>query len=273
MASLLQEIRYALRMWRKSPGPALAAVLTLALGIGANTAIFTLANASMWKPIPLLDVKNITMALERAPQDGSSVAPVQVGWESVTPGNYLDWRQQAAAFEKLTACKYASFNIGATGGDPERVFGSRAAADYLGVFGVRPALGRWFTEEEDRPGHDSVIVLGYGIWQRRFGGAAEVLGSTMVVEGRSRTVIGVMPKDFNFPLGSREHAKDHRPNGVARVLRVQWPRFWVDTRGCHSSRVGSAHQRNIECAGVQGDDRAERFSEGAGSSSRTSGPY
>ena len=202
MASLIGEIRYALRMFRRSPGPALAAVLTLALGIGANTAIFTLANASMWKPIPLLDVDNITMALERAPQDGSSVAPVQVGWEPVTPGNYLDWRQQAAAFDKLTACKYASFNIGATAGDPERVLGSRAAADYLGVFGVRPAFGRWFTEEEDQPGHDSVIVLGYGIWQRRFGGAPGVLGSTIVVEGRSRTVIGVMPKDFNFPLGA-----------------------------------------------------------------------
>lgn len=202
MASLLQDIRYALRMFRRSPGPALAAVLTLALGIGANTAIFTLANASMWKPIPLLDLENITMALERAPQDAGSVAPAQVGWDPVAPGNYLDWKQQAAAFDTLTACKYASFNIGATAGDPERVFGSRAAADYLRVLGVRPALGRWFTPEEDQPGHDSVIVLGYGIWQRRFGGAPGVLGSTIVVEGRSRTVIGVMPKDFNFPLGA-----------------------------------------------------------------------
>jgi len=202
MASLPQEIRYAFRTFRKSPGPALAAILTLALGIGANTAIFTLANASMWKPIPLLDAENITMVLERAPQDGSSVAPVQVGWEPVTPGNYADWKQQATAFETLTACKYASFNIGGASGDPERVFGSRAGADYLATVGVRPALGRWFTPEEDQPGHDAVIVLGYGTWQRRFGGARSVLGSNIVVEGRSRTVIGVMPRGFNFPLGA-----------------------------------------------------------------------
>ena len=202
MASLLQEIRYALRIFRKSPGPALAAVLTLALGIGANTAIFTLANASMWKPIPLLDVDNITMALERAPQDGSSVSPVQIGWDPVTPANYLDWKQQTTAFDLLTACRYASFNIGASSGDPERVLGSRAAADYLGAFGVRPALGRWFSPDEDQPGRDSVIVLGYGLWQRRFGGDPRVLGSSIIVEGRSRTVIGVMPKDFSFPLGA-----------------------------------------------------------------------
>jgi putative ABC transport system permease protein len=87
MASLLQEIRLAFRMFRKAPGPALAAVLTLGLGIVANTAIFTLANASMWKPVPLLDVDHITMALERAPQDANSVAPIQVGWEPVTPAN------------------------------------------------------------------------------------------------------------------------------------------------------------------------------------------
>jgi putative ABC transport system permease protein len=202
MASLLQEIRCALRLFRKTPGPTLAAILTLALGIGANTAIFTLANASMWKPIPLLDLENITMALERAPQDTASVAPVQVGWEPVTPGNYLDWKRQAASFDGLTACKYASFNIGGAAGEPERVLGSRAAADYLGVIGVRPALGRWFNAEEDQPGRDSVIVLGYGIWQRTFGGNPGVLGSAVVVEGRNRTVIGVMPKDFNFPLGA-----------------------------------------------------------------------
>jgi len=202
MTSLLQEIRYALRMFRRSPGPALAAVLTLALGIGANTAIFTLANASMWKPVPLLDADRITMALERAPQDGSSVAPAPVGWEPVTPGNYTDWRQQATSFQKLTACKYASFNVGTTTGDPEREFGARAASDYLDVVGVRPALGRWFTEDEDQPGRDAVVVLGYGIWQRRFGGASGVVGSTVFVEGQRRTVIGVMPKDFNFPLGA-----------------------------------------------------------------------
>jgi putative ABC transport system permease protein len=202
MASLLREIRYALRTFRNSPGPAATAVLTLALGIGANTAIFTVANASMWKPVPLLDLENITMALERAPQDGSSVAPAQVGWDPVTPGNYLDWKQRAAAFERLAACKYASFNIGGSTGEPERQLGSRASAEFLPVFGVRPALGRWFTEDEDQPGRDSVIVLGYGIWQRRFGGSAAILGSTIVVEGRSRTVIGVMPKDFNFPLGA-----------------------------------------------------------------------
>ena len=187
---------------RKTPGPTLAAILTLALGIGANTAIFTLANASMWKPIPLLDLENITMALERAPQDATTVAPVQIGWEPVTPGNYLDWKRQAASFDRLTACKYASFNIGASAGEPERVLGSRAAADYLGVVGVRPALGRWFSEEEDQPGRDAVIVLGYGIWQRMFGGNPGVLGAAVVVEGHNRTVIGIMPKDFNFPLGA-----------------------------------------------------------------------
>ena len=202
MSGLVQEIRCALRLFRKTPGPTTAAVLTLALGIGANTAIFTLANASMWKPIPLLDLDGITMALERAPQDAASVAPVQVGWEPVTAGNYQDWKRQTASFDTLTACRYASFNIGGAAGDPERVMGARAAADYLAVIGVSPALGRWFTAEEDQPGRDAVIVLGYGIWQRSFGGSPGVLGSTVVVEGRARTVIGVMPKEFNFPLGA-----------------------------------------------------------------------
>jgi putative ABC transport system permease protein len=202
MTSLFRELRYASRMLRRSPGPAMAAILTLALGIGANTAIFTLANASMWKPIPLLDVENITMALERAPLDGASVAPAPVGWDPVTPGNYLDWKQQAGSFESLTAAKYASFNIGGSASEPERALGALAAPDYLDVFGVRPALGRWFTGEEDRPGHDSVIVLGYGLWQRRFAGAPTVLGTIIVVDGRARIVIGVMPKDFSFPLGA-----------------------------------------------------------------------
>jgi putative ABC transport system permease protein len=263
MLSLLQEVRYALRMFRRSPGPALAAIVTLALGIGANTVIFTWANACLWKPLPLPDIENVSMVLERAPQGGNSVTPAAIGWDPVTPADYLDWRQQSTVFDKLAACKYAQLNISASRGEPESVVGSRASADYFAVLGVRPAFGRGFTPEEDQPGRDAVAVLGYGLWQRRFGADPGILGSTIVIEGRPRTVIGVMPKNFNFLLGvelwvplaltpAQSHSRaSHELFGLGRLkLGINRAQAAAEMRGI-ASRLERAHPDTNKGWGVR----------------------
>ena len=189
---MLQDLRYAFRMLVKSKGYTAVAVLALALGIGANTAIFSVADAFLLKPVALPDLKNLVVLMERAPHQTAN-------WTAVSPANYLDWKRQSQAFAVLSPYTWDDANL--TGaGEPERIIITRAAANFFGVLGAKPMLGRVFLPEDEQAGQSQAVVLSYGLWQRRFGGDRTIVGQTVKLDGLSRTVIGVMDKKFNFPV-------------------------------------------------------------------------
>jgi putative ABC transport system permease protein len=191
MDSLLQDIRYAIRVLLKSPGFTAVALLTLTLGIGANTAIFSVVNAVLLRPLPYQESEKLVFITERSPVlEGMSVAYP----------NFLDWRDQNSVFDNIGVYRRQSFNL-TGGGEPERLVGGEVSADVFAALRTNPLLGRTFVAEEDRPGADPVVVLGYGLWQRRFGREAGVIGQTLTLNGKVHTVVGVMPNDFRFPSG------------------------------------------------------------------------
>ena len=191
MDKLLQDVALAVRTVVRNPTFSLTAIITLSLGIGANVAIFALANAMMLKSLPYPEGEELVTLWETMPERGFDQL-------SLSPLNYVDWRQQQTVFTDIGVYRDASFTL-LSGGDPERIEGLRASAALFSVLGIEPAEGRVYTAAEDRPGGAAVAVISHGLWIRRFGGDAGTLGSSIVVDGESHTVIGVMPPDFNFP--------------------------------------------------------------------------
>jgi putative ABC transport system permease protein len=191
MVTLLQDLKYGLRMLRGSPGFTTAAVLTLALGIGANTAIFSVVNAVLLRPLAI--------------ENPSRVVYLQEQWQGIFPnlsiGNFADVQRQSASFAKLCASNDASFNL-ATPEAPERVQGEYATADYFATFGVQPIGGRVFTADEDKPGHGQVVVISERLWRTHLHADAAVVGQALRVNGMPYIVVGVMPKTFD-PLLSK----------------------------------------------------------------------
>ncbi len=191
MQTLWQDLRYAIRTFIKAPGFTSVAIVALALGIGANTAIFSFVNALLLNPLPFPELDRIVAIWDESPG-----AP----HNEVAFANYADWGAQQSSFEHLGLYRWWDANV--TGIDPpERVQGFLVSANFLDVVGVKPSLGRGLLPDEDQPGKDSVALLSYGLWQRRFGGEAGVIGQTISLNGVARTVIGVMPQDYNFPRG------------------------------------------------------------------------
>jgi putative ABC transport system permease protein len=188
MLNLLQDVRYAFRLLAKSPMFTGIAVLTLALGIGANTAIFSVVNAVLLRPLPLdQDPSRLVLVIEK-----SKYPTITVSYQ-----NYLDWRDQSRSFDSMEAL-YGT-NMTLTGkGEPERLVGRMVTAGFFPLLGVSPRIGRNFTPEEDRAGGTPVAILSYALWQRRFGGSKDVLGQTMDVDAQAYTVVGVLPPDFQF---------------------------------------------------------------------------
>src|SRR5215467_11905971 len=171
LQTLHKDLSYGLRVLRRSPGFAAAAILSLALGIGANTAIFSVADAFLLKPLPYVDANNLVMALEMAPKQDQF-------WNEVAPANYLDWRNQSTSFQEMAASEWDDVNI--TGvGEPERVQGFLVSANFFRALGVDPALGRGFLAGEDQAGRENVAVLSYGLWQRRFGSDPGLVGRSI----------------------------------------------------------------------------------------------
>jgi putative ABC transport system permease protein len=192
MQTLWQDVRYGLRMILKRPGYTAIAVLTLALGIGANTAIFSFVNALLLNPLPFPELNRIVAIWDESDRFQHN---------EVAFANYLDWRSQQSSFEHLGLYRWWGANI--TGVDPpERIQGFLLSSNMFDVLGVKPALGRGFLPDEDQPGKDGVAILTHGLWQRRFGGDAQAIGRTLTVNGAVRTIIGVMPPDYNFPRGA-----------------------------------------------------------------------
>ncbi|HEX8775370.1 MAG TPA: ABC transporter permease [Pyrinomonadaceae bacterium] len=190
MNTLWQDLRYGLRMLLKNPGFAVIAVIALALGIGANAAIFSVVNAVLLRSLPYDDPDRLIVLREnKIPQFPEF---------SVSPGNFLDWQKQNTVFEKLAAIRGFSYNLVGTG-EPERLRGARISAGLFEMLGVKPAQGRTFLAEEDQPGRDSVVILSNSLWQRRFGADPNILGRALTLNASTYTVIGVMPPDFQFP--------------------------------------------------------------------------
>ncbi|HZE90049.1 MAG TPA: ABC transporter permease, partial [Verrucomicrobiae bacterium] len=194
MRSLVEDLRFAVRMLRRSPGFSLIAVVTLALGIGANTAIFTVADSLLLRPMPFHDPDRLVLVWGDRPREGFDVLPFS--WE-----NFTEFREQATSFESLGAFfSYPgnTFNLTASG-EPERIQAAYLSAEVLPALGVAPSLGRAFTSDEDRPGAGGVVLISQGLWRRRFGAAGDIVGRTLILDGQPRTITGVMPESFTFP--------------------------------------------------------------------------
>ncbi len=190
MTGLLSDVRYAVRLLAKTPGFTAIAVLTLGLGIGANTAIFSVIDAVLLRPLPYPEPTRL-VAVWEAGLAGSGAA------DSVAPPNFIDWREQSTVFDGLTALATRSVNLSGRG-DPERLDGLRVTAEFFDVLGVSPLLGRTFGASEDRAGEPPVVVLSHGLWTRRYGADPALVGNTMLLDGTPHTVLGVMPQGFFF---------------------------------------------------------------------------
>ncbi|HET9400674.1 MAG TPA: ABC transporter permease, partial [Candidatus Acidoferrales bacterium] len=186
MDTLWQDIRFGIRTLRKAPGFTAIAILALALGIGATTAIFSVADAFLFKPIHLPDPEHLVMVGELAPGQVTDI-------NSVAPANFRDWKEQATSFESIVPYSWDDLNLTSSGGLPEKVQGFQVGANFFTLCGVQPILGRTFVNGEDQPGHDGVVVLTQKLWERRFGSDPNIIGQTIYLYQRPYTVIGVMP--------------------------------------------------------------------------------
>jgi putative ABC transport system permease protein len=184
LGHLARDLRYAAHALCRTPGFTTVAVLTIALGIGANTAVFTVVNAVLLRPLAYRD-------------PGRLVTLLHGGTDPVAVANYLDWRDQGHSFESMAAAEYWGPNLTGTN-SPEHLYGLRVTANLLPMLGVPPLLGRLFTSAEDRLGAEHEVILGYKLWQRRFDGDPRIVGRAVRLNNESYTVIGVMPREFQF---------------------------------------------------------------------------
>jgi putative ABC transport system permease protein len=194
MNGIIQDVRYGLRQLRKSPGFTTVAILTLALGIGANTSIFSVVNGVLLRPLPLKDPNHLVRVWHTPP---AKSFPGMTTF-SVSPANYVDWQSQNHVFEDMAIYTYRGFTL-TSSGQPEQVDGGAVSTSFFATLGVQPMLGRAFLPEEDSPGHANVVVLSYSFWQEHFGAQANIVDHNINMDGQSYLVAGVMPPSFRFP--------------------------------------------------------------------------
>src|SRR5215471_726562 len=188
MRGIIQDFRYGLRMLLKKPGFTSIAVITLALGIGATTAIFTIVNAVLLRPLPYDQPDRIM-----------SLAPDIPGSSNASETKFVFWRDQNQSFDSVAATIGIGSGVNLSGGnEPEFVSGVRVSAGFFMVLGVHPAIGRDFSDEEDSPHGDPVVILTDSIWRRRFGGDPQILGKSVAINSRDFTVVGIMPPGFRY---------------------------------------------------------------------------
>jgi putative ABC transport system permease protein len=186
----MNDLKFAFRQLLKNPGFTAVAVLTLALGIGANTAIFSLINAVLFKPLPYREPDRLVMVWE----DASLIGFPR---DTPAPANYADWKARHPGFEDMAATDWRSFNL-IGDGEPEKIQAYGVTANFFPLLGVKPALGRVFLPDEDRPGANRVAMLSHRLWQTRFGGALDIIGKDILLNDEKYSVVGVMPADFQF---------------------------------------------------------------------------
>jgi putative ABC transport system permease protein len=191
MHGMVNDVRFAFRTMARRPALSAIIVLTVALGIGANTAIFSLVNTVLLRPAPYPDAGRLTMVWEQQLERTDAIRPVR-------PANFFEWKDRVRAFESIAWSRDGMFAL--TGaGEPESITGYRFSANMLDVLGVQPAFGRGFTPDDDRPGAPGVVLLSDPLWKRRFAGDPAILGRTLTLNGQPHTVIGVMPPAFKHP--------------------------------------------------------------------------
>lgn len=193
MANILQDLRYGLRVLLKSPGFTALAVIALALGIGANTAVFSVAIAFLRKPVALPNLDRLVMLLSLPPGE-------TLNFSSVSPADYLDWKAQSHSYEEIAVWKYNDVNLTGTD-EPEKLVGGFVSANFFDTVGVQPAIGRAFLPEEEQSGRDQEVILSHGLWQQRFGSDPAIIGKTMLLDGKKYNIVGVASRDFAFPVG------------------------------------------------------------------------
>ena len=222
---VMQDIRYGCRMLRRNPAFAFVASLTLALGIGAITAIFSIVNAVLWRELPYRDAARLVQLWETNPDRNWTDA-------ECSPANVADWRRENQSFADMAAYSGRARdawvrNFALTGvGEPERLSGMTVTANFFSVLGVQPVIGRGFLPEEEWDGKDDAMVISAGLWRRRFAGDPGIVGRTLSLDGRVRTVVGVLPPDFRFNNASLDVwvPMGWTPNNVATTRRPHYLR-------------------------------------------------
>ena len=211
LSGLLHDLRYSVRLLRNSPGFSAVAIATIALTVGANTAMFSFVNGILLSPLPYPDSNRIVRVLERQPTGGLN---------GISTLNYLDWTNQNAVFESMAA--EAGWRATLTGiGEPIWIHGARVSARYFDIFGVKPALGRTFLPGDDEVGKDRVVLLSHALWENRFGSDPTILGRDILLNGEAHTVIGVLPRDGPFDRASAQIWKPlaFQPSNMTRDFR------------------------------------------------------
>lgn len=193
MTTLWQDIRYGARMLLKNRGFTAVAVLTLALGIGANTAIFSVVNSVLLRPLPFAEPDRLVYAEASDLRDGTKGG-------SISPPDFLDYREQNRVFERLAAFQSLSFTMTGGGSESERITSARVSSGFFETLGIAPITGgRTFLPEEEQDGRNRVVVISYGLWQRRFGADPKLVGKTAMLDGVNVTIVGIMPAGFQYP--------------------------------------------------------------------------
>jgi putative ABC transport system permease protein len=235
--TVIRDSRFAARMLLQHPGFSLVAVLTFALGIGVNAAVFSVFNGVLLRPLPYPHPDRITMIWMDNERQGIK--------EDITSyPNYRDWREQNKVYEHVAAVANAAFML--TGAaEPERLIGARVTANFFDVMGVQPIVGRVFTEAQEVPGQDRVAVISQGLWQRRFGGSSEALGKTITLSGQPHEVIGVMPATLGMP----RNAEIWTPLAPSEQARNARGGFWLPVIGRLKPGV-TVEQAQTEMSGI-----------------------
>jgi putative ABC transport system permease protein len=219
----MQTLRYAVRMLLKNPGVTLIAVITLALGIGANTAIFSVVNGVLLRPLPYKNPDRLVALWENVPGHGR--------WRAA-PANFFDWKKQNTLFEDMSA--YGGSAMTLTGeGEPEQLSGTRVSSGYFAVVGVAPVLGRSFLPEEYEPGRGQVVILSHSLWQRRYGRAENVIGKSIVLDGSVYTVVGVMAPGIYPMRPTTTGRNDFDEQGQQYWLPMSFTSEWAAVRSAH----------------------------------------
>ena len=193
LEGILRDIAYAGRTLLRSPGFAIMAAAVMALGIGTNTALFTVVNSVLLKPLPFADPDRLVMLYERS-------VDTNYPYNIIAPGIYAEWQKDAQSFERMAIFGGSSYNLSSDSGQlPERIESVRASADFFSTLGVAPAYGKVFTSADDQPQAEATVVLSWGLWKRRFGGDPSLIGNKILLDGSRYTVIGIMPSWFAYP--------------------------------------------------------------------------
>lgn len=244
MAKFYYDLRYAVRMLRKNPIFTSVAVLTLALGIGANTAIFSVVNAVVLRPLPYAEPDRLVMLWETMTGNDR---------RSAAPGNFFDWRMQSGAFQDMAATFYANFNLTSDGG-PDRIDGATITSNLMTMLGARAQLGRTFQPDDDEHQDRSVVLISDGLWKRRFASDPKLVGRTITIDETPHTVVGVMASGFQFPARSELWVLGRNRSAVPMSFLSQFPtNDWTHERDAHFINVIGRLKPGVTLSQAQSD--------------------